>query len=118
MAGSTPLRSPHPFGLPQSSEQRRNDMPPPRTRPTSFSDGLKPPSYHPRGGCGAGIRNTDEQELMRWCAEVNEPVRQEDCQGCEQWGDHGAGLEQCYHEWLAENKSTEGEKEQDRAGES
>lgn len=110
---------PPPPGLSWSPERRWGDLRAPiQATPYFTHEGLRPPSYHPLGGGGAGIRNTEELELTRWCAEVNQPVRQEDCQECDQWGDHGNGVSQCYHDWLAENEDKDGGKEQGHDGES
>jgi hypothetical protein len=108
---------PGPPRLPEPVERRWGDLKPPvAATPFFLPDGPKAPSYHPLSGSETGIRNTDEQELMRWCAEVNQPVRQEDCQGCEQWGDHGDGFERCRHDWLAENEDAQSKRHRDEDG--
>jgi hypothetical protein len=107
-----------PPGPSWSPERRWGDLRPSHLATPYFTpDGLRTPAYHPLGGGGTGIGNTDELELMWWCAEVNQPVRQADCQACEQWGDHGDGFERCRHDWLAENADTDGDTKQGHEGE-
>lgn len=93
-------------------DRRWGDLKPPvAATPFFLHDGLKAPSYHPLGGSGTGIRNTDEQELTRWCPEANQSVPQENCYECGQWGDHGDGIAQCRYDWAAENEDKDHEKD-------
>jgi len=86
-------------------DRRWGDLKPPAAATPFFPHaGLKAPSYHPLGGSGTGIRNTDAQEFTRWCPEANQSVNQAGCRACSQWDDHGSGFQQCYHDWLEENQ--------------
>jgi hypothetical protein len=98
--------------LPEPVERRWGDIKPPvAATPFFLPDGPKTPAYHPLGGSGTGISNTDEQDLTRWCPESNQPVNLESCQACSQWDDHGSGFQQCYHDWAEENEDKDHEKD-------
>ena len=72
-------------------------------KPYFTPEGLSLPSYSPGRGGGIGLRHSDDSSVTRWCAQDTELVTEEICQDCDQWKDHGAGFEQCYHDWLEEN---------------
>lgn len=110
-----PRSSVEPPCPPQPFEKRWGDLEPPlAATPYFLPQGLKTPSYHSMRGGGTGIRNTDSQELTRWCPEANQPVSQGHCQTCSQWGDHGAGVQQCYHDWLEEKEDNDAKRNDEK----
>ena len=88
-------------------------QPPLAARPYFTQDGLAAPSYQPRGGRGAGIRNETGQRI-RWCPKEEQTVdEEEECPSCDEFSDHGDGVEQCLYDWLEENREPDGAEEGD-----
>jgi hypothetical protein len=68
----------------------------------AHGEGLDAPPYQPRGRSGTGIRNNGGSS-EKWCARDQCTVdEEEDCPSCDEFGDHGDGVERCYYDWLEE----------------
>lgn len=86
---------------------------PPAARPFLSSDGLSPFSHRPRGHAGTGMSGSGRSALTRWCPEANTLVTEETCIECENWGDHGAGFEECLFDWQERNRNEPEETERE-----
>jgi hypothetical protein len=75
-------------------------------RPYYTHDGLTNLPYHPQFGGDTGIRG-ETTAKSRWCPDLNQAVEEATCFTCDCWGDHGAGVEQCYYDWKQEEQDRE-----------
>jgi hypothetical protein len=80
--------------------------PPLAARPYYTHDGLTNRPYHPQFGGGTSGRG-ETAATSRWCPELEEAIEKTACSSCGKWGDHGAGVEQCYHDWTQEEQDRE-----------
>jgi hypothetical protein len=80
--------------------------PPPAARPYFAYDGLTNRPYHPQFGGGTGVRG-ETATTRRWCPDLEEAIEETACSSCGNWGDHGAGVEQCYYDWKQEEQDRE-----------
>lgn len=82
-------------------------------RPFFTPEGLSRDSYRPHPGSNPG-RLGGTSIPSRWCPELNEAIEPTRCSACEQWGDHGSGIEECRHDWQERNQE---KKPEDREAE-
>ena len=80
--------------------------PPLAARPYFAPEGLAREPYRPHLGSNTG-RLGRTSLPTRWCPERNEAVEMTTCETCDKWGDHGAGVEQCYYDWKQEKQGQE-----------
>lgn len=94
-------------GPPLEPEHRRLDWislnPAPAAMPFFTHEGLHAPSDRPRSRGSTGIRN-NAGSRARWCPRDQCTVDEADCPSCDEFGDHGDGVERCYFDWLEENQ--------------
>ena len=80
--------------------------PPLAAKPYFTHDGLTNRPYHPQFGGGTGVQG-ETAATSRWCPEQEEAIEETACSSCGNWGDHGTGVEQCYHDWKQEEQNRE-----------
>lgn len=84
---------------PEPGRQGWGDLDPPlAARPFFTREGLSASPDGSRGRGGRGIRNR-AASTGRWCPKERCTVDEEGCPSCDEWGDHGGGIEECYYEW-------------------
>jgi hypothetical protein len=100
--GALPLmpRSPDP-PLPERGEVlgRVEMRPPSAARPYFAREGLSREGYRPHVGSSTGALGRYSIPT-RWCLEQEGEVEESTCYDCPLWDDHGAGFEECHHDWL------------------
>ncbi|MGB2754288.1 MAG: hypothetical protein WBD75_08075 [Phycisphaerae bacterium] len=80
--------------------------PPLAARPFFAHDGLSREPYRPHPGSNPGSLGRSSIPT-RWCPEKDHEVEESTCYECALWDDHGAGIEQCYHDWKQEKQDQE-----------
>jgi hypothetical protein len=80
--------------------------PPPTARPYFTPEGLSREPYRPHPGSNPGSLGRTSIPT-RWCPDRGEAIEVTACEECDKWGDHGAGIEQCYHDWKQEKQDQE-----------
>jgi hypothetical protein len=104
-------RSPDPPSFPESTSHIRTAIEPPlAARPFFAPDGLSRESYRPHPGSNTGSLGRTSVPT-RWCPEQKDEVEESTCYDCPLWDDHGAGFEECHHDWL-ERQHQEDESEE------
>jgi len=96
--------------LPASQEPRERPWgtiePPLAARPYLTPEGLSRKPYRPHPGSNPGTLGRSSIPT-RWCPEKDREVEESTCYECALWDDHGAGIEQCYHDWKQEKQDQE-----------
>ncbi len=103
----TPARREPPTLVEPMERPRVELIPPLAARPYFMTHGIESSPHSSRGSAGTGIRNSGPSATTRWCPEAKQFVTEETCRDCEMWQDHGAGYEECYHDWLERSALSE-----------
>jgi len=104
-------RSPDPPPFPEPTSRVRTAIAPPlAARPYFAPEGLSREGYRPHPGSNAGALGRSSIPT-RWCPEKNREVEESTCYECALWEDHGAGFEECLHDW--QQRQQEDRREED-----
>jgi hypothetical protein len=104
-------RSPDPLPFPEPTSPVRTAIEPPlAARPYFAPEGLSREPYHPHPGSNTGGLGRTSLPT-RWCPEKNREVEESICYECALWDDHGAGFEECLHDW--QQRQQENRREED-----